>query len=309
MARDFYQELGVKRDATPEEVKKAYRSLAAKLHPDKNPGDTKAEERFKAVNRAHQVLSDAKKRRLYDEFGEDGLREGFDADAARAFRRGGGVRFRQGQPQNIEDLFGGSGGFGDLLGDLFSRGARRTGATATAKGSDLASEVTVDFVSALKGAELRLKLQDGGDDVTVRVPKGASDGDKVRVRGHGAPGRMGGPPGDLIIAIRVRPHPYFEREGLDLYLDLPVTVGEAFDGGKVKVPTPEGEVTLTVPKRAQSGQVVRLKGRGVTRKEQHGDLYVRFLVRLPEQESARVKEAVQTLTEATPESIRDGIHF
>jgi curved DNA-binding protein len=309
MARDFYQELGVKRDASPEEVKKAYRSLAAKLHPDKNPDDAGAEARFKAVNRAHQVLSDPKKRRLYDEFGEDGLREGFDADAFRAYRRGGGVRFRQGQPQNMEDLFGGGGGFGDLLGDLFGRGGRRAGPAPNPKGGDLASEVTVDFVSALKGAELKLKLQDGGEQVTVRVPKGASDGDKVRVRGHGAPGRLGGPPGDLIIAIRVRPHPYFERDGLDLYLDLPVTAGEAFFGGRVQVPTPEGEVTLTVPKRAQSGQVVRLKGRGVTRKDRHGDLYVRFLVRLPEEESIAVTEAVATLSGATPNSIRDGIHF
>lgn len=313
MAKDLYEELGLKRDASPDEIKKAYRSLAAKLHPDKNPGNQAAEARFKTVNRAHQVLSDAKKRKLYDEFGEDGLREGFDADAARAYRRAtaGGVRFRQGQPQNLEDLFGGGGaGFGDLFGDLFGGGGNgRARGAVRSQGSDVASEVTVDFVSALRGAELRLKLQDAGEEITVRIPKGADNGDKVRVAGHGAPGRMGGKPGDLILAIRVRPHPHFERNGLDLYLDLPISVSEAYEGAKVRVPTPEGPVTLTVPKRAQSGQVVRLKGKGVVRKNQHGDLYVRFLVRLPDDESEAVQKAIMVLGQATPESIRDEIAF
>ncbi|HEU5072645.1 MAG TPA: DnaJ domain-containing protein, partial [Polyangiaceae bacterium] len=180
MARDLYEELGVKRDASPEDIKKAYRALAAKLHPDKNPGNKGAETRFKAVNHANQVLSDPKKRSLYDEFGEDGLREGFDAEAYRAYRRasaGGGARFRRGQPQNLEDLFGVGGGrpgaagagFGDLFGDLFG-GNGRPQPNAPAKGSDIASEVTVDFAAALEGAQLKLTLQDGGEEVTVRVP-------------------------------------------------------------------------------------------------------------------------------------------
>lgn len=313
MARNLYEELGVKRDASQADIKRAYRALAAKLHPDKNPGDAAAEARFKAVNRANQVLSDPKQRQLYDEFGEDGLREGFDADAYRAYKRAGagGVRFRRGQPQNLEDLFGGNvggAGFGDLFGDLFG-GNGRGRASIPTKGSDVLSEVTVDFVSALEGAQLKLKLQDGGDEVTVRVPKGANTGDKVRVPGHGAPGRMGGPPGDLILAIRVRPHPYFERDGLDLYLDLPISVGEAYSGAKVRVPTPAGPVTLSVPEHAQSGQVVRLKGKGVARKNQMGDLYVRFLVRLPDTENDEIQRAVKTLTDATPSSLRDGIHF
>lgn len=316
MARDLYEELGVKRDASAEEIKKAYRALAAKLHPDKNPGNKGAEARFKAVNHANQVLSDPKKRKLYDEFGEDGLREGFDADAYRNYRRAsaGGARFRRGQPQNLEDLFGagagggGGAGFGDLFGDLFA-GNGRARANAPSKGGDVASEVTVDFTAALEGAQLKLTLQDGGEEVTVRVPKGADNGDKVRVPGHGAPGRMGGPPGDLIIAIRVRPHPYFERDGLDLYLDLPISVGEAYGGAKVRVPTPEGHVTLSIPRHAQSGQVVRLKGKGVTRGSKHGDLYVRFLVRLPDSDSDEIKKAIDTLNQAMPESLRDEIHF
>ena len=132
------------------------------------------------------------------------------------------------------------------------RSSRRAGAAV--KGSDVASEVAVDFVSAIRGAELRLKLQDGGDPVTVRVPPGAGEGDKVRVAGHGAPSPMGGQPGDLVITVRVNPHPFFERDGLDLYLNLPVTVGEAHRGAKVRVPTPDGPVTLSVPQHAKAGR-------------------------------------------------------
>lgn len=317
MAADLYKELGVSRDASPEDIKKAYRKLAAQLHPDKNPGDKKSEARFKAVNRAHQVLSDQEKRKIYDEFGEEGLREGFDVQAARAYRSGfGGGRGRYQQRAggvNVEDLFGGGGapgGFGDLFGDLFGGGrARRGGAGAqTMKGSDVASEVTIDFVSAIKGAELRLRLQDGGDEVTVRVPAGAGDGDKVRIPGHGQPGPFGGPPGDLILSIRVQPHPFFDRDGLDLYLDLPVTLGEAYHGAKVRVPTPDGPVTLSVPKRAQSGQVARLKGRGVKRKNESGDLFVRFLVRYPD-EGAAVEKAIDELEKHVQGDVRAGLAF
>jgi curved DNA-binding protein len=316
MAVDFYKELGVSRSATDAEIKKAYRKLAGQLHPDKNPGDKKAESRFKAVNRAHQALSDPEKRKLYDEFGEEGLRDGFNAEANRAYRSGGvGGRGRsRGSGQvRIEDLFGGgaedSGGFGDMLGDLFG-GGRGRGRGSTAKGSDVASQVAVDFVSALRGAELKLRLQDGGDDITVRVPPGAADGDKVRIAGHGAPGAFGGPPGDLVLTIRVEKHPYFERSGLDLYLDLPITIGEAYRGAKVRVPTPDGPVTLTVPKQAQSGQSQRLKGKGVKRKTEQGDLYVRFLVKLPVTISAELDEAVTTLEDAMAGSdVRAGIQF
>jgi curved DNA-binding protein len=312
---DFYQDLGVARDASDEEIKKSYRKLAAKLHPDKHPGDKKIESRFKAVNRAYHVLSDPQKRKLYDEFGEDGLREGFDAEAARAYRRaagaGGRVRFRRnGGSGGFEEVFGAenTGGFADLFGDLFrNRGGR--GAASAMRGSDIASEVTVDFVSAIQGAELRLTLQDGGEPVTVRIPPGAGDGDKVRIPGHGAPGNFGGPPGDLVLAIRVKPHPFFERDGLDLHLDLPITVREAFYGAKIRVPTPSGDVTLTVPKHAQSGQVVRLKGRGVKRKADQGDLYVRFLIKLPDSDSPELERAVEALESAMSGDVRAGIQY
>lgn len=310
MASDFYKDLGVSRDASADEIKKAYRKLAGQLHPDKNPGDKKAETKFKAVNRAHQVLSDPEKRKLYDEFGEDGLREGFDPHAARAYgRAAAGARGRgRGGEVSFDDIFGGArggSGFSDIFGDIFSRGGGRP----NSRGSDLQSEVAVDFVSALRGAELKLRLQEGGEEVTVRVPAGAGDGDKVRVPGQGAPGFGGGPHGDLLLTIRVRPHQFFERSGLDLYLDLPITVGEAFRGAKVRVPTPDGPVTLSVPKHAQSGQVARLKGKGVKRGENTGDLFVRFQIKLPTTMSAEVEKAIETLDDAMTGDVRAGIAF
>ena len=313
MATDLYKELGVAKGASPDEIKKVYKKLAGQLHPDKNPGDQKVEARFKAVNRAYQVLKDPEKRRLYDDFGEESLREGFNPAAARAYRdaaQAAGARRARGGGINFEDLAGGreSAGFGDLFGDLFggSRGARRGGAV---KGSDVASEVAIDFVSAIRGAELRLRLQDGGEEVTVRVPPGAGEGDKVRVAGHGAPSPMGGPPGDLLITVRVNPHPFFERDGLDLYLNLPITVGEAHRGAKVRVPTPDGPVTLTVPKHAQSGQEARLKGKGVKRAGKQGDLYARFLIKLPALDGEEIERAVTTLEDAMAGDVRAGIHF
>lgn len=315
MATDLYKDLGVSKGASADEIKKAYKKLAGQLHPDRNPGDQKTEARFKAVNRAYQVLHDADKRRLYDEFGEESLREGFNAAATRAYHnaaQAAGARRARGGGINFEDLAGaaGGGGFSDMLGDLFGGGARssRRGGAA-AKGADVTSEVSIDFVSAIRGAELRLRVQDGGEEVTVRVPPGAGEGDKVRVAGHGAPSMMGGAAGDLVITVRVNPHPFFERDGLDLYLNLPITVGEAHRGAKVRVPTPDGPVTLSVPRHAQSGQEARLKGKGVKRAGKQGDLYVRFLVKLPAQDSTEIEQAVTTLEAAMSGDVRGGIHF
>lgn len=306
---DLYDELGVSRTATTEEIKKAYKKLAAKLHPDKNPGDKKAEARFKAVNRAHQVLADDSKRKLYDEFGEDGLREGFDPDLLRRARRGGGAGGRargRSATFDVEELLrqragrGGNGGFGDLFGDLFGGGAAR----GPMGGSDVASEVTVDFVSAIRGATLELRLQDGSEPIQVRVPPGAGEGDRIRLKGHGAPGLGGGASGDLVVTIHVSPHPRFERDGLDLSVEVPITIGEAWNGAKIRIPTPEGEVSLVVPARARSGQRVRLKGKGVRRKGQVGDLYVRFLVQLPAGQGEALDRAIETLEGAWSGDVR-----
>jgi curved DNA-binding protein len=292
MPDDLYSVLGVPKGADASAVKKAYRKLAGELHPDKNPGNTKAEERFKKVNHAYDVLGDAKKRKLYDEFGEEGLREGFDPEKVRAYRdwssrqrRGGGDGGGfGGQPVDLEDLFanagGQHGGIGDLFGDILGRGRRPRGPV---KGPDLESEITVDLAGALHGTTLELRPQGTlGSPVTVRIPPGAADGSRVRIAGQGASSPSGGPRGDLVLTIHVTPHPFFRREGDDLHLDLPVTLAEAYHGAKVKVPTVDGSVSLKVPPGTQSGTVVRLRGKGVMRKGRaEGDLYVHFQVHIP----------------------------
>jgi curved DNA-binding protein len=313
MAEDLYAILGVPKTADADAIKKAFRKLAGQLHPDKNPGNAKAEARFKQVTHAHDVLGDPQKRKLYDEFGEEGLREGFDADRVRAYKqwstRQGGVRGRpptsvyggSGETVDLEDLFGGAGGaggggIGDIFGDFVGRARRQRGPS---RGPDLESEVTIDFASALRGATLELRPQgDSGAPVTVRVPTGAGEGSRVRIAGQGAPSSNGGPRGDLVLTVHVTPHPFFRREGEDLHLDLPLTLAEAYHGGKVRVPTPEGDVSLKVPARTQSGQVVRLRGKGVTKKGRTtGDLYVHFLVRIPEGDSEEVGKLIDQLGE------------
>jgi curved DNA-binding protein len=311
MATDLYKDLGVARGASQDEIKKAYRKLAAQFHPDRNPHNKGAEERFKAVNRAHQVLGDAEKRALYDEFGDVALREGFNVEAARAYTRGrspfGGGRTTSGG-FSFEDILG-NGNIGDIFGEMF-RGGQGRGTRRATKGTDIASEVTVDLLSAIRGTQVLVNMN-GAEGIQVRIPPGAGDGDKVRVAGHGAPGQMGGPPGDLLITVKVQRHPHFERDGLDLKLDLPLTPGEAFEGAKVSVPTPDGEVTLKVPKGTQSGQVTRLRGKGVQRKGKVGDLFVRFLVRLPQNPSKAVAKAIAELDEALLEEppVRAGIRL
>ncbi|MBX3206993.1 MAG: J domain-containing protein [Labilithrix sp.] len=295
MADDFYSVLGVPKDAGADAIKKAYRKLARDLHPDKNPGNKDAETRFKAVNRAYETLHDPKKRGLYDEFGEEALREGFDADKARAYRqwqsqggngfRGGAGGFGGGRTVNLEDLFGGAytrGAEGDL-GDLFGR--RRRGPM---KGQDLEQEITVDFETAVRGTTLQLRRPDSAETVTVRIPPGADEGSRVRIPGQGGQSPNGGPSGDLVLVIHVRPHPLFKREGDDLHLEVPIRVSEAVRGTKVKVPTFEGAVSVKVPPSTQSGTVLRVRGKGVSRKGRpQGDLYIRFMVHVPQPRSDR----------------------
>jgi curved DNA-binding protein len=315
MSTDYYKDLGVARDASEADVKKAYRKLAAKYHPDRNPGDKQAEDRFKTVNRAHEVLSDAKKRSLYDEFGEVGLREGFNPDLARAYARpsaapdmgggfgGGGF---SGGSFNIEDLLGGAGrggGFSDFFGGFSGR------KRGPQKGDDIGGQVTVDFVSAIQGANVKVRISDSSDEVTVRIPPGAGQGDKVRVAGHGGPGAGGGPAGDLLLSINIAPHPHFRREGLDLHLDLPITVAEAYFGSKVRVPTVNGDVNLSVPKGAQSGQIARLKGKGVLRAKKQGDLFVHFMIQIPKEQSKEIEKAVSVLAGASDEDPRKDIRL
>lgn len=314
MAKDLYAVLGVARDADEDTIKKAFRKLAMKYHPDKNPGKAN-EQRFKEVNQAHEVLSDAKKRALYDEFGEESLSQNFDAERARVIRQYGGMP-RGGRAGrggvDVQEIFGnaGAGGadIGDLFGDLFGgRGRGPRAARGPMRGQDMESSVTIDFVSAVKGTQLQ--LQRGEENVTVRIPPGANEGSRMRIPGQGGPGMGGGPAGDLLLTIHVTPHPHFRREGDDLHLDVPITIGEAYRGEKIRVPTPDGEVTLKVPPRTQSGQVTRLRGKGVARKgKEAGDLYVKFVVHVPTIDDPEVAKAVDALADKVPDP-RTGLHF
>lgn len=301
---DLYAVLGVSRTATPDELKKAYRKLARKHHPDVNPGNRAAEEKFKQISAAFEVLSDPQKRKLYDEFGDDAVRIGFDADKARAYRQ---WRTQPGDNSNAFGGFdftdfgdfasraGGPRGFGfdlgDLLGDLFGgRGGQRArgggfGGFAQ-RGGDVESEISIPLPDALRGAERELSVNKSGGvtRLKVRIPAGVEDGQKIRLGGQGMPGAAGGPPGDLFLRVRIEPHPFLRREGRDLHLDLPVTVAEAMLGARVDVPTFTGQVKLTIRAGSQGGSVLRLRGKGVPPHDHHaaGDLLVHLVVRVPQ---------------------------
>jgi curved DNA-binding protein len=295
---DFYSLLGVPRNAEADAIKKAYRKLAKDLHPDKNPGNKQAEGRFKKVNRAFDVLSDPKKRALYDEFGEEGLREGFDADRVRAYRnwqQQGGPGGNGGYAR-VEDMFGEEygGGFqgGFDIGELFGRPRRR----GPIPGRDYQSDVTIDFAQAVRGATVDLRLPGNPNPVTVRIPAGAEEGSRVRIPGHGGPSPNGGPAGDLILVLHVQPHKFFRREGTDLHLDVPLTLAEAYKGSKVRVPTFHGTVSVKVPERTQSGTVMRLRGKGIQMKgKEAGDLYIRFIVLVPNDASPELAGLIEQI--------------
>jgi curved DNA-binding protein len=312
--RDLYAILGVARDADAETIRKTYRQLARRLHPDVNPGDAAAEERFKAVSEAYAVLSEPEKRRLYDEFGEISLQSGFDPEAARRAREAFGARFGGASAGGFE--FGGGAGEGfaygdldDLLSQLFERRGWSGGAPAARRGPDVEAELELDLVDAARGGERRLTIgrptAEGGvrsETVTVRIPSGVSDGGRIRLPGKGGEGRGGGPPGDLHARIRVRPHPVFRREGRDLFVDLPLTVREAVLGAKVEVPTLDGHATVTVPPGTDSGTRLRLRGKGVPHPSggKVGDLYAVTQIRVPRDLDPEARARIEAMTELDP---------
>lgn len=320
--QDLYEVLGVARDADPGAIKQAYRKLARRYHPDVNPGDVGAEERFKAISQAYAVLSDEEKRRNYDEFGDVSLEGGFDPEAARRAREAFGARFGGGGGGGGEGGFGaGAEGFAfgdldDLLGNLFSRhGGSGAGPAFSMPGPDLRAELELDFLEAARGSEKRLTLTrptaDGGartETVTVRIPPGVDDGGRIRIAGKGGEGRGGGPAGDLWAHIRVRPHPVFRRRGLDLDLDVPITVREAILGAKVEVPTLDGRVTLTVPAGTDGGTRLRLRGKGVARPGgARGDLYAHVRIRVPRNLDDEARAALDALAPFEPDDLREDL--
>lgn len=298
--RDYYRALGVARDATPAEVKKAYRALAKKLHPDRNPDDPNAEAEFKKVTAAYEVLSDAKKRDLYDRFGEMGLHENFDPNIHGAAAGMGG---------DFSDFFnaaarGGAGGFGVNFEDLFGGRAR-----APRKGRDLEAEVRVSFLEALRGATTEVVYRAGrqeGKRLKVKVPAGTRDGGKIRLRGQGSPAGRGGQPGDLILKVNVSAHSKVWFEGNDLHLRVPITPIEAYRGAKIEVTTPQGAVQMSVPPGAQSGAKLRLRGKGL-RGKKGGDLIAHLEVRLPKERSEKIETLLRELEEGFDKDVREGL--
>lgn len=313
--QDLYAVLGVPRGADAETIKKAFRAQALKHHPDRNPGNKKAEESFKAVNHAHEVLSDPKKRKLYDDFGEMGLREGFNADAYRQWQAagaGGGP----GGAVGFEDFFAGAAGnpdMADLFGQFFQGGGGGRGSPfgggrrGPPRGRDLESEVTIDLPLAVRGGEVSLKVR--GESIRVRIPAGAKAGTRLRIAGKGIPA-PGGTPGDLVLDVKVEAHPWFWIEEDDLHVRLPVSLVEAWRGTKVTVPTPAGEVTLRVPPHTAHGAKLRLRGKGVpgTAKREPSDLMVHIEVAaLPE--TPETEEAMKVLETVQPTAPRDDLRF
>ncbi|WP_309602803.1 DnaJ C-terminal domain-containing protein [Sphingomonas sp.] len=299
---DLYQRLGIKRDASEAEVKKAYRSLAKQLHPDRNQDNPKAGERFNQVTQAYDILSDKDKRARYDrgELDEEGNPKfgGFGGGSGGGFGGGGG------RPRSAPDGF--PGGFdeaatadlSDLFEGLFS-GSRRGNAGGgfgnrarpPQKGGDIAYRLKVPFLDAAILSPQRVTLA-GGKTIDVKLPNGVEEGSKIRLAGQGQPGPGG--KGDAIIAIEIAAHPHFTREGKDIRLSLPISLKEAVLGAKIKAPTPEGAVMLTVPKGASSGKVLRLKGRGFTDKTgKRGDLLVTLAIDIPADDTALEEFAKQ----------------
>jgi curved DNA-binding protein len=309
--RDFYKILGVSRNASPEEIKKAYRQLAKELHPDRNPNNKEAEDRFKEVSSAYDVLSDEKKKKLYDEFGEVGLREGFDPEAYRAATQGAGGfgggfgGFGGGGSFDFGEIFGGSapgsGQFRVNLDDLFGGAAGGAYVRAPRHGADLTSEVTIDFRDAVLGCtkELSLRSSEGTQrTLKVRIPAGVKNDGKIRLRGQGGLGANGGPPGDLVLRIKVRKHPFFSMRGRQLHVQVPVTPLEAYAGAKVSVPTPSGNVTLAIPPGSQNGTKLRIRGKGIEAKgKPRGDLIAHLEVKLPKGRSKEIEKALETVQE------------
>jgi curved DNA-binding protein len=309
--RDYYEILGVPRTAGDKEINSAFRKLARQHHPDVNPNDPAAAERFKEINEAREVLTDPEKRRRYDQLGPDWQRyeaaQQAGASGAGPFGQGGRVEYRTVDPQDMEDLFGSDSPFSDFYHDLFgaARGARgsRGFDAGPQPGDDIESETTITLEEAFRGTTRALEIQtaSGTRRVEVKIPPGVADGSRVRVAGQGAPGRDGGQRGDLYLRVHVRPHPTFRREGDDLFVTVQVPLDVALLGGEVMVPTLRGTpVALRIPAGTQNDARLRLRGLGMPRirGEGSGDLYAQVDVRLPVPLPPELRELAEKLRQA-----------
>jgi len=292
LAQDPYLELGVPRTASADEIRRAFRKLAKQYHPDKNQGDKKAEERFKQISAAFDLLGDEDKRKKFDagEIDADGRETVRGFSGGNPFGEGGGFRgggFRGGPGgAEFEDV-----DLGDILGEMFGgRGGR--GAAFNQRGHDIRAPVEISLEEAINGAKRRIAFSDGRT-LEVTIPKGASDGQVLRLKGQGAPGRAGA--GDALIELSIRPHPIFKRDGDNLTMDLPISVPDAVLGGKVEAPTPDGPVTLSIPPGSNSGSTLRLKGKGLPGPVgRRGDLLARLVVTLPDKPDDELTQFAET---------------
>ena len=283
--RDYYEILGVKKNATDEELKKAYRTLAKKWHPDKHKGDKAAENKFKEISEAYAVLSDKEKREQYDRLGREAFGPGganpFAGFDFSEFMGGGGRGRRAGGGRRSSTI-----NFTDIFGDLFGGG----GGGFSAPEPEMQAEITIDFRDAILGTTVSLNA--GGDTVRVKIPEGIGDGQKIRVPRQDQPA--------IQITVHVRPHPFFERRGNDIHIDLPITVGEAIRGADVDAPTIHGTVRMRIPAGTQSGRTMRLSGKGVKTKKGSGDHYCRIQVHAPPQAPADAVDAIEAAYTENP---------
>ena len=283
--KDFYKILGVSKDVSEADLKKTYRKLAKENHPDLHPGDAKAEARFKDISEAYDVLSDAEQRREYD--------------AVRAM--GGGARFTSGGPGGgfedvFSNLFGGGGFQGGFPGGFGGFG----GFGGPQKGGDLSTTATVDFIDSINGSTIKIRI--GGDPISVRVPAGITDGQKLKVKGKGQPSPNGGPAGDLVVTIKVKPHPVFVRDGDNVRVTVPVTFAEAVLGATISVPVLGGDpVKLKVAPGTPNGRTLRVKGKGVQFGSRQGDLLATVEVLVPAHVSKKAEELLKSFDELLPE--------
>ncbi|MCK6066120.1 MULTISPECIES: DnaJ C-terminal domain-containing protein [Microbacterium] len=308
--KDFYKVLGVDKDVSEADLKKTYRKLARKYHPDSNPGDAKAEAMFKEVSEAYAVLSDPEQRAEYDQIRAMGSGARFTAGGSDAggfedvfsmFGQGRGGRSR-GTDAGFDDFFTmfdqggasfGSGRFGQPSGGFRGFGGPQ-------RGTDVTARTTIDFVTATKGETISLQGEDG-KPFKVKIPAGVSDGQKIRLRGRGRPSPDGGEPGDIVVQVSVRPHPVFTREGLNLRVTVPVTFTEAALGATIEVPTLGGDpVKLRVAPGTPSGRVLRVKGRGVQTAKGTGDLLAEVQVVVPSHLDGAAREALEKFSELEP---------